>query len=90
MIQLIRTPPTIWDTADMEPQYDSTQLIQTTPIILDTADMGPTIWDRNEELFASSFSSADCSLKNFWNKSATKMWILKVFIIMIFIIMILL
>ena len=53
MIQLIRTPPTIWDTADMEPQYDSTQLIQTTPIILDTADMGPTIWDRNEELFAS-------------------------------------
>ena len=28
MIQLIRTPPTIWDTADMEPQYDSTQLIR--------------------------------------------------------------
>ena len=45
--------------------------------------MGPTIWDRNEELLAISFSSADCSLKIVWNKNATKMWILKVFIILI-------
>ena len=26
--------------------------------------MGPTIWDKNEELLASSFSSADCSFED--------------------------